>query len=181
MGASYRSWWSLDALLALGAAFGPPLTGAASTLSWSYAADGNTAQQVARLLYARAGPNRTAEEHWNDRRIAEACEGRFAARLGEEAVVNVISAMHASRIEHRRSILDGLGVDALTDLPAPLLGALDWCSGGSLLRPLCTEAVLTIGQSATERPRAEIERELVEVDRRFDRAWCAIAPAGQAR
>jgi hypothetical protein len=165
--------------LIAGAMIGPPAVGAVSSLFWSTAADANDVQRVAGRLYDRTRLNPAAEAD-DDHLTQQACGAASFKRLSPGDVA-LISALDHYRYQLLRAEYDNLGVEALMGLPAPVLGALDGCVGGSPASSFCLSYISKIAERATSVPEATRQAWLTAADKEFDAAWCIANPPEQAK
>lgn len=178
-----RTPFGIAGLLLLGAMIGPPLAGAASTMFWSKAADGNTAISVAARMYDRiyalpAGLIFIAEEQrLPDVSLSIPCAQPYLERLatGDWGTVLLEEAVR----QHSMRRLDGLlnrepAWAALMSLPHPALGALDACIGGSLfVDKFCEAYARRITEQARERAVSQKVNIVRLVQRETEPIWCA--------
>lgn len=183
--ARWRQAATVTAYLFLGAAFGTPLFGAASTLFWNEAADGNTASRVASRMYDRLYPSTVGltfipdEERLPDVSLGTACHRSYLADIqagddGTSDLLEVIRFYSAQRLHHE---LRGEPThDALLSLPRPVLGALDACLGGSpLIWPLCQTYARQVADDAVAERAKNQAAFINQVRREAETIWCAAA------
>ncbi|MEG3086756.1 hypothetical protein [Sphingomonas sp. PB4P5] len=165
--------------LSSGVIFGAPLFGAIDALSWSVAADGNGAQRVAALLYAQTQLNPAAAAA-KGRLHGGSC-GQAIYQSSEEGHVTLSDALDHYRRHFLRSKYDNLAIRSLAALKAPLLGALNGCANGSPAAGFCLSYAHRIASRATEMTPAAEDMIFANVDRRVERALCAVAPVSIVR
>jgi hypothetical protein len=160
--------------LLAGAVVGAPLWGGFSTLFWSTAADTNDAQRAAGLLYTRTQLNRgwQAAGHVSLYRCGD--DVRNLSKPGDLVLTN---ALFSYRRRLLQSKYNNLAVNSLTALPAPVLGALSGCVGGSPASDLCLSYVHgVVGKATTISPVAE-RAWVVDVDNQIESALCVADAA----
>ncbi len=170
-----------------------PMVGAISTLTWSYAADGNDPQRIAAETYRRVmrfGYGPTHDDYRERRRLYvdrnpitpnRACVGRIRTNYqmrtsSEVAAVEIQRALDFHRIDRLRDEFDAPATDALASLPAPILGALASCIEQSVLGGLCARRVVTIADDANREAVDTLRRQHIAINRAFEAMWCAIGP-----
>lgn len=174
--------------LFLGAVFGPLLFGAASTLFWVRAADGNTAVRVAWRTYDRVNPpavGLAVAERPAEVSFGPSCEEHYQARLlaGDFGTIELEGAIRRYSEGRLHTLLKiEPAYEALLSLPHPVLGALDGCIGGSpLLWAACqsyARRVIDDGQAERAKKRPQIA---ALVRRETEAIWCAAAGARQLK
>ncbi len=186
-----RMMLGITGWLFLGAVFGPPLFGAASTLFWVRAADGNTAVRVAWRTYDRVNPPTVGLAFINDaERLPEvslgtSCHERYLERIraGDPGTTRLLDAIrHYSEQRLHVLLREEPAHEALLSLPPPMLGALDACLGGS---PLLWVACQSYGRRVTDEALAKRAKKRAEfadlVRRETEVIWCAAASADPAK
>ncbi|WP_206185394.1 hypothetical protein [Sphingosinicella sp. CPCC 101087] len=172
-------------MLLLGALFGPPLAGAASTLFWTTAADGNTASSVAVRIYDRVyslpvGLSFISDkERLPDVSLGVSCHERYlnGIRAGDEGTNLLWEAIrrHSNKRLHNLLKFEP-AYEALLSLPPPALGALDACIGGS---PLIGMACESYAKRITEEAQAEAAQRRTDFSNlaklESEAIWCAAA------
>lgn len=186
----WRKVLALTGWLSLGATLGPPLFGAASTLFWNEAADGNTAVRVAWRTYDRISPPPVGlayipkDERLPSVSLGISCHQHYqkgieSADFGTLVLWDVVR--HYSEHLLDDSLRLGPAHKALLSLPRPVLGALDACIGGS---PLIWTLCQTYAKRVTDEAQAELakSREAIidRVRRENEVIWCAAANANSA-
>lgn len=176
--------------LVLGAIFGPPVFGAASTLLWNEAADGQTAVKVAWRMYERLYPPTVGlafigdNERLPDVSLGISCNQHYREGIesGDDATFELEGAIRQHSTRQLHALLkSGPAYDALLSLPRPVLGALDACIGGSpLIWPFCQAYARRVADKA-QAERAKSSDEIVHrVRRETEAIWCAAAKSGTA-
>lgn len=166
---------------AAGAVLGPVLFGAISPLFWSYGSHGATAPEVADRLFRQTGTDRLADGPGLAKLIAGPCVtsiGVAALSPKQLSDPRMPLAYLGDTLNHTRSLLldselNYPGEKALRDLPAPVLGALDTCIGGSPLSLGCVEIARSIADRATDLPAAERQARVARIDEDVEHIACA--------
>jgi len=183
-GVKRRPWWYLATGVGLSLAFAGPIVGAGSPLFWSYAADGNDPQRVARHTYQEVMRFGYGTRHFDYRvrrdRYARplilangrSCASEFVNRT-DDGAVSLYSALDLYRDSRLLDEFDGPALRALAELPGPVLGAVAGCVEASLLRGACSRYVVRIADSANLAENEALRERRSVIVREAEQMWCA--------
>lgn len=160
-----RTGIKVSLAILIGALVGPLIYGAAGSAMWTASSSRDDKSAVARRLYSRTDlrPGYDAVVTYSSRDCEEPKD-----TAGWDVRLWAFSNYHLFWMSAR---YEETIVTDLRTLPAPILGALDECIGGSPLAPLCTHYVVqrvarTIGSLETQKAKW-----LMEGERHIRRAW----------
>lgn len=152
---------------------GPIIYGAVSSVFWSRTADGNDAERVARWLYTRTPLDRGLDLHRESLMVTRCDESLFAfSRPGDIVLQSALANYHRELLRGR---YDALAVGSLASLPAPLLGGIDGCIGGSPASPLCLAYVGHVVAAATAVPPSLETTWKADAFKQIETAVCTAA------
>lgn len=157
---------------AFGTFFGPLISGALASFSWSSAADTDDVQKAAYRLYERTGlmPSSSAM----DIPEVQPCSKAFR-RKGEQGARDLIWILDNARDNVLRAQYGSRVVQAIQQLPKPILGALDGCVSGSPASSLCLSYVNRLIAESLSVPRTTEHSWKLAADSQINVAWCAAA------
>lgn len=159
----------------IGIIFGPMITGAVGSAFWSRASDTNDLQDVAYRLYGRADillPSDAFETVERSPCLEEFENYVFAKETPKEAI-ELLWSLKKTRQGIIQAKYDDLAIKSLEGLPAPILGALDGCIGGSPASDICLNYIADRTRKAVSISRATQQRWITMADRQMVMPWCA--------